>query len=143
MPLLNHTNVRAQEASESSAVGTTNNFIGNTTDGNAVYLTGSERRIAVEADDDVVWDDVESITVSSTAIGLTDSKAQSHTLTFISVEAASVRYWINAIPTATAGHNLDPGDVLTIKGTDNLDRILFIRRDASDATLRVSYGNRV
>lgn len=143
MPLLNHTNVRAQEASESSVVGTTNNFIGNTTDGNAVFLTGTERRIAVEADDDVVWDDNESITVSSTAVGLTDSKAQSHAQAFISVEAAAVRYWISSTPTATSGHNLDPGDILTIKGTDNLDRVSFIRRDGADATLRVSYGNRV
>lgn len=48
MPTLNHTNVRAQEASEAEVVGTMNNGIGNTTHGEAGYLTGAEMPIPVE-----------------------------------------------------------------------------------------------
>ena len=47
MPLLNHTNVRAQEASEAAVVGTINNGIGNTTHGQAVYITGAETAVDV------------------------------------------------------------------------------------------------
>lgn len=48
MPLLNHTNIRAQEASEAAVVGTLGaGRIGNTTHGAAVYLTGTEQPIDV------------------------------------------------------------------------------------------------
>ena len=47
MPLLNLTNTRAQEASASGVIGTIQNFIGNTTHGIGVFLTGATEAIPV------------------------------------------------------------------------------------------------
>lgn len=140
MPLLRLANRR--KGGNEGEIGKLDYRIGNTAVGQGVFLTGATSPIPVEVDEDVVWDDNESITVSSTAVGLTESKAVAHAVAFITVEAAAVRYWITGTPTATAGHNLDPGDVLTLRGTHNLDQVSFIRRNGIDATLRVSYGNR-
>ena len=124
-------------------VGKLDHPIGNRTYGQATYLTGQERILAVEYDDKVVYDVSESITVSTTAVGLTEDFAVGHTHAFITVETAAIRYWPSGVtPTATAGHQLLIGDVLTLRNPHVLDQVLFIRRDGTDATIRVSYGRR-
>ena len=143
MPLLNLGSRHSQQAGNAGEIGKLDYRIGNPNVGQGVFLTGAEKRLPVETDDDVVWDTNESVTVSTAAVGLNEAHAVSHAVAVITVESGAVRYWVSSTPTATSGHTLEPGDVLTLKGSGNLDRVSFIRRDGLDATLRVSYGNRV
>jgi len=86
----------------------------------------------------------ESITVGTTAVGLTTSVYKSDTGTaaraIITVETDQVRYrYDGTSPTSTEGHLLNATDTLLVVGRGNLDRIRFIRAGADDATIRVSY----
>ena len=88
------------------------------------------------------YTDNESITVSTTALALTPAKVGEHKFAFITVEAQSVRYWVNgAVPTATVGYQLDAGDALTLDSRSQLIQFRVIRKDGADSTLRVSYGD--
>ncbi len=86
--------------------------------------------------------DFESLTISSTAVSITATVIDQHPDdALITVEAASVRFRIDGTaPTATVGHILGPGDVLKLRGMGELGNFQAIRRDGSDATLRVSTG---
>ena len=142
MPLLNLTNTRAQEASASGVIGTVSNFIGNTTHGIAVFLTGATERIPVETPL-LSYQNKESITVSSAALPLTANLADSYSDALITVETDAVRFWLDGTaPTASLGHKLDVGDVLVLTGRAELDGFRVIRV-TTDATLRVSYANMV
>jgi len=88
------------------------------------------------------YDEGESVTVSTTAIGLTSARINGRSEALIVVETAAVRYWKHGeTPTATVGVVLEPGDILTLDSEHSLQTILFIRRDGADATLRCSYGS--
>lgn len=88
------------------------------------------------------YDEGESITVSSTVIGLTDSRTSGRSSALITVETASVRFWPDQrVPSATVGTVLNPGDTLTLDSAATLRDIQFIRRASTDAVLRCSYGN--
>lgn len=90
--------------------------------------------------------DYEAITVSNTAIGLTSTKvdpvltASRHAANvLITTETNSVRYRYDGNdPTASEGHLLAAGSVITIRNQKAMDDIRFIRV-TSDATLRVTY----
>ena len=83
------------------------------------------------------------ITVSTAVLGLDGAQKLSNNDACVTVEDAAVRYWIGGrIPTATVGHPLEIGDILILENADELQDVQFIRRDAVDATLHVSYGNR-
>ncbi len=92
------------------------------------------------AQHDVDYDVGESVTVSTAAVGLTATKYGNRSEAFITVEAAAVRYWPNDVPTASVGHILSVDDVLKLHSATDIQRIRFIRKDGTDATLRVSYG---
>jgi len=81
----------------------------------------------------------ESITVSSTAIGLT-TVPQGANYALIEVESQPIRYWGSGTPTATVGHNGEIGDTIKLTDFDTLANFRVIRRGGSDSTLRVSYG---
>ena len=116
--------------------------IGNAEYGQGVFLTGSEQIIPVETGD-IQWDSFEPVTVSTTAVGLTESFAVGNTHAFITVAGAAVRYRAdNAAPTATVGHELLVGDVLKLSNARAIDQVQFISRDGGSATLSVSYGRR-
>jgi hypothetical protein len=85
----------------------------------------------------------ESITVSTTATRLTQGTADGASQAFITIEGASLRFWLSddANPTATVGHVLNPEDQLTLDGVEEIERARFIRKDGADATMRVSYGS--
>ena len=88
-----------------------------------------------------VIDDDESITVGTTVVSLS-SKVRGHNYALITVETAGIRFWLSStLPTATVGHTLEAGDSLELFGPE-LSTVRFIRRDAADATIRVSYGKR-
>ena len=91
----------------------------------------------------VNWTQEQALTVSSTVVQLDQAFRLSNNYCYISVESASIRYWVGGLePSATTGHQLDPGDVLVLESADELNDIQFIRRDGVDATLNCSFGNR-
>lgn len=142
MPRLNLTNTRAQEASASGIIGTIANWIGNTTHGAGVFLTGATEAIPVETAP-MAYSAKETLTVSSTALPLTANLAESRTHAFITVAADAVRFWLDGTaPTATVGHLANVGDTIVLTGRAELDGFRVIRV-TTDATLSVSYANEV
>jgi len=88
--------------------------------------------------------DHETITVSSSAVGLTQSKFSNYLSSklraFITCEGAQIRFWLDGTaPTSTDGHLLEAGQNLTIDSPDALTKFKAIRTGTTDATLRVSY----
>lgn len=91
----------------------------------------------------------ESLTVSSTAVGLTASKytQTSATLPTISAKFALITVEDDAIrfrtdgtdPTTTEGHKLAAGDTLLLDCWDDIRRFKAIRV-TTDAKIRVSYS---
>ncbi len=86
--------------------------------------------------------DFESLTISTVAVSITAGNIdQHHDDALITVETAAVRFRIDGTaPTATVGHVLEAGDVLELRGMGEIGKFQAIRRDGSDATLRVSTG---
>ena len=116
--------------------------IGNRRWGTKMYLSGTEVPLITETMAES-WTAFESITVSSTALALTENLSEVASLAFITVESQAVRYRIDGQdPTASVGHVIEAGGNLTLEGPWELDKFRVIRRDASDATLRVTYGVR-
>ena len=88
------------------------------------------------------FDSNESITVSTSSVALTAATFGDAQHAFITVETAAIRFWLDGTaPTATVGHVLDIADKLELNSNTQLEDVRFIRRDGTDATLRVSYGN--
>ena len=88
-------------------------------------------------------EDYESITVSTTAIGITESKmkrgANPCCTAFITLEGANIRFRLDGTaPTTTEGHQLINGQNLTLASPSDIRKFLAIRDDATDATLRVT-----
>ena len=90
----------------------------------------------------------ETITVSTTAIGCTSTQVrkfssgvrQEATSAFFTAEGANARYRMDGTdPTASVGHLLNSGEALTVDGLENLTKLRFIRDDATDVTLSVTY----
>ena len=116
--------------------------IGNRTYGQRVFLSGTEAPIETQ-DPIVAWSAFETLTVSSTALPLTEALAENASFVTVTVESQAVRFRLDGVaPTATVGHVLTAGDSLELVGFWEIDQFRVIRRDASDATLSVSYGNR-
>ncbi len=86
--------------------------------------------------------DYETVTVSTTAIGLTPQGNRNVTNAFITVETASIRFHTSAedVPTSSVGHQLDSGDTLTLESAHEVANFRAIRKDGTDGVLRVSYG---
>ncbi len=89
--------------------------------------------------------DYESIDVGTAAIGLTasilspDSVAPARGIV-LTVETASLRYRIDGgDPTATEGHLLDDGDIVTLYGVNNLYAFRAIRTGVVNARLCVTF----
>ena len=116
--------------------------IGNRTYGQKVFLSGTEMPIETQ-EPTIAWYGFETITVSSTALALTENLAERADVATVTVEAQAVRFRLDGVaPTATVGHVLTAGDTLELNGFWEIDQFRVIRRDASDATLSVSYGQR-
>ena len=116
--------------------------IGNSTYGESVLLSGTERPIdtGVAVYD---WIAFESLTVSTTALAFTEALTDGADVVFVTVESQAVRYRLDGQnPTASVGHVLSDGDILDLAGSWEIDKFRVIRRDGVDATLRVSYGQR-
>jgi len=84
--------------------------------------------------------DFESITVSTTVLGLDRNKQTVADYAEVTVEDQAVRFRIDGLPaSATVGHELVDMDTLTLENTHEMDNFSVIRRDGTDAILRVSY----
>lgn len=87
----------------------------------------------------------ESVTVAAAAVGLTSATFQPGGATparraVLTLETAQIRYRYDGInPTATEGHLLEVGDVLTLSGIPNLLQFRAIRTGATSGTLKVTY----
>jgi hypothetical protein len=101
--------------------------------------------------DDYDYNSYEAITVGSTAVGFTASKITPTTgdwknqdcqVAEFRVETDQIRYRLDgADPTSVAGSGtlVNVGDIVTIRGTNNIKRFRAIRVTA-DATITVHYG---
>ena len=87
--------------------------------------------------------DYETVTVSTTAIGLTPQVNRNVTRAFITVETARIRFHTSAedVPTSSVGHEGFAGDIIKLESAHEVANFRAIRRDSTDATLRVSYGD--
>ncbi len=92
--------------------------------------------------------DFESLTVSTTAVGLSSSKydltnADPNLRTRkvqCAVETAAVRYRLDGTaPTSSVGEILYANDRLILTQPKEISQVRFIRKDSSDATLRCTY----
>lgn len=89
--------------------------------------------------------DFETITVSTSAIGLTPTKvdpgtSQKRKRAFISVENNRIRFTFDGTtPTSTVGHILVPTQTFLFEGFYQLNQLQFIRVDSADAIIQVSY----
>jgi hypothetical protein len=83
----------------------------------------------------------ETLTVSSTALGLTASKISGMSVAILTAETAQMRFWLDGTePTATQGHVLEAGDMLVLEGASVLAGFKAIRTTGSDGKLQCSYG---
>ena len=115
--------------------------IGNRTYGQKVFLSGTETPIETQ-DPLVAWNSFETITVSSTALALTENLVENADVALLTLESASVRYRLDGIaPTATVGHLMSAGDVIKLNSFWELDQFRVIMVSVA-ATLTVSYGQR-
>ncbi len=116
--------------------------IGNRRYGQATFLTGSAAVIPVNTGD-VDWRDFETLTVSTTALQITEA-IRDFDRAYITVESQIVRYRVDGgVPTATVGIRLGVDDILELHGKGEVEKFRVIRQDASDATVRVTVGMRV
>ncbi len=122
---------------------TNNPRFGNREFGEAMFLTGVTDVIPT-TDSGVIWDGFESITVSTTALALTGSEVTDHDVAHIDVEDAAVRFRVDGVaaPTATVGRTAEAGDIIKLTDPSELANFRAIRRDGTDATIRVTYGHR-
>lgn len=93
----------------------------------------------------VTWFAYEQLPVSTTSLPLTATTYLNAKVAVVAVNklagADGVRYRYDADPSATVGMELEAGDApLVIWGTQNIQDIEFIRRDAADVTLNILYG---
>lgn len=86
--------------------------------------------------------DYETVTVSSTAIGLTPQINKNITRAFITVEVAAIRFHTSAedVPTSSVGHEGFVSDIIKLESAHEVAHFSAIRRNGTDATLRVSFG---
>lgn len=83
----------------------------------------------------------ETITVSSTAIGITSSLLTNARAAFLTIEDANIRYRIDGTaPTASVGHKVVQGGTIWLadKTKANLSNLRMIRTDSTDAKAQVT-----
>lgn len=90
--------------------------------------------------------DYEAITVADTSVGFTAATitpggtARPAHRAHVTAETAQMRYrYDGTAPTATEGHLLEVGDVLTIEGINNVSNARFIRTGATSGTIRCTF----
>ena len=91
--------------------------------------------------DELAYGAFETLTVSSTGLALT--RASEFESAYITTETDSIRFRLDGVsPTATVGHLVSAGGQIILTGSAEV-RGFRVIRVSTDATLRVSYANRV
>ena len=115
--------------------------IGNRRYGQVVLLSGATQNIPVNTGD-VDWRDFETLTVSTTALQITEA-LRDFDRAWITVESAAVRYRVDGgAPTATVGHLLKVDSIHELMGKLEVEQFRVIA-DGADATLQITVGMRV
>lgn len=89
----------------------------------------------------IAWAIDESVTVSSTAIGLTEAKFLNNTGAMCRVEGNYIRFTMDGITTPTSagvGIRLDVGETVFM-GRDQMVLFKAVRGSATNATLKCTY----
>ncbi len=83
----------------------------------------------------------EKLSVTNSVTSLTASKyGDKVKRAVITVETAQIRYKYNGDdPTTTEGHISQPQDVITIRGTQNIQNFRAIRTGSTSANLHITY----
>ena len=84
----------------------------------------------------------EAITVATSSIGLSaEFVTQGPAVrAVLSLETAQIRFAYDGdAPTSTAGHLMDPGDVITLEGAQSISRFRAIRTGGTSGVLTVTY----
>lgn len=85
----------------------------------------------------------ESLTVSSTAVGIDDSVRDGRDRALITVEADQIRFRTDGpAPTSSEGHLVDAGSSIILESAEELVNFKAIRV-TTDATLKVTSDERV
>jgi hypothetical protein len=85
----------------------------------------------------------ETITVSTTAIGITAGIIDGHNHAVITSENADYRYRVDGTdPTASVGHLITAGTPLILEGSREVNNFRAIRDAAADVTLSVTIDTR-
>ena|SRR3990167_8432281 len=83
----------------------------------------------------------EALAVAGTAVGFTAATIAGARLAVANVEEAQIRYRTDGTaPTATVGVIADPGDVITIYGSADVQAVRFIRTGGVSATLSTEFS---
>ncbi len=91
--------------------------------------------------------DFETLVVSNSAVGLTQSKYRpdsgpqdNATKAFLTLEGGQIRYTFHGSnPTTTVGHVLDAGGFLVAEGQHQMEKLKLIRTGSTDGTFSISY----
>lgn len=84
----------------------------------------------------------EQLTVSNAAVGFASIPSGTPTpdWAYVSLETDNIRFWVDgSTPTSSVGHLMTPGDVLILRGKNEISKFKAIRTNA-DATLFITYG---
>lgn len=101
---------------------------------NSVYTLYNQEK-------NLVYTDFDTLTISSTASGLTTQKIRNNDQAFITVETGQIRFRMDGqAPTTTNGHILNPGDSITLNNKEQLTQFQAITT-GSNATIQVSYAS--
>lgn len=93
-----------------------------------------------DTDVGIVAFDYESITVTNSSIGLTSATYLDAIRAEITVERDVVRVRTDGTaPTATEGHVLYPGDIVTLEGKAEISGFRAYRANVVDARLKATY----
>ena len=135
--------VRPRVDANDGVLVTNNPQFGNREFGNAVFLTGVTDVIPV-TDSGVIWDGFESITVSTAVVRLSIGEVTDHDMATIDVEGAALRFRVDGVaaPSATVGRTANASDIIKLTDPSELANFRAIRRDGTNATIRVTYGYR-
>ena len=93
------------------------------------------------ATSEVEFFDQESLTVSSTSVGLTNRQNDAD-YALITVETDQVRWNLTGIVATATDHLASVADIIELEGSANIRNFRALRVTA-DAALRVSYGRYV
>jgi hypothetical protein len=82
-----------------------------------------------------------AVGLTAVGIGFTDNELAGVDAVYITVETASLRYWVSGdTPTSSEGHLIADGGNFTVVGRENVLNLLMIRTGGTSADIQASVG---